>query len=86
MKYNFLIEEIDIMPDHVHIFIKFKNLNNTLPKIVQHLKGLSSFQIRKKYPYLKKYKAFWSPSYFAESIGNMSETVIKKYIKIKRKI
>ncbi len=32
------------------------------------------------FPALKKYKAFWSPSYFVESIGNMSESTIRKYI------
>ena len=77
IKYNFLIEEIDIIPDHVHIFIKCKNLNISISNIVHHLKGFSSFSIRKKFPKLKKYKAFWSPSYFAESIGNMSEKVIR---------
>lgn len=45
------------------------------------LKGSTSYYIRKKYPSLKKYKSFWSPSYFCETIGNMSEIVIRKYIK-----
>ena len=44
------------------------------------LKGGTSYSIRKRYPFLKKYKSFWSPSYFCETIGNMSEKVIRKYI------
>ena len=72
--------EIDIMPDHIHLFIKCGNLTHSVSSIVHMLKGSSSHFIRKKYPFLKKYKAFWSPSYFCESIGNMSENVIRKYI------
>lgn len=79
-KLEFKIEEIDIMPDHIHIFIKCQSLKHTIPSIVHMLKGSTSFKIRKRYPFLRKYKAFWSPSYFCETIGNMSENVIRKYI------
>ena len=81
IKMQFMIEEIDIMPDHVHIFIKCTSINTNLAKIVQHLKGFSSYTIRKRFSTMKRYKAFWSPSFFAESIGNMSEKTIRKYIK-----
>ena len=80
-KLDFSIQEIDIMPDHIHLFIKCNNLSYTIPYIVKMLKGSTSYYIRKKYPSLKKYKSFWSPSYFCETIGNMSEIVIRKYIK-----
>ena len=66
------------MPDH--IFIRLKQNHISKSKMVQILKGYSSYIIRKKYNFMKKYKALWSPSYFIESIGNMSEHVIKKYI------
>lgn len=72
------IENINIMPDH--IFIRLKQNHISISKMVQILKGYSSYIIRKKYNFMKKYKALWSPSYFIESIGNMSEHVIKKYI------
>ena len=80
IKMNILIEEINIMPDHIHLFIKCLT-NKPLSKIVQHLKGYSSYIIRKKYSYLKKFKSFYSPSYFIESIGNMNKQVIQKYIR-----
>ena len=80
-KYGFVIQEVDIMPDHIHLFIKLNNTSTSISKIVQRIKGYTSYMIRTKNPTLKKYKAFWSPSYFAESIGNMSEHVIRKYIK-----
>ena len=81
IKFQFLVAEIDIMPDHIHLFIKCKTTTMPISKIIGHLKGFSSYTIRKKFPKLKKYKAFWSNSYFVESIGNMSELTIRKYIK-----
>jgi len=80
IKINCLIENIDIMPDHIHIFIRCKRNDLSVSKIVQYLKGYSSFMMRKKYPFMKKYKSMWSPSYFSESIGHMSQNVIKKYV------
>ena len=62
IKCGFIIKEIDIMPDHVHLFIKCKDLRVNVSKIVHHLKGFSSYTIRRKFPYTKKYKSFWSPS------------------------
>ena len=52
IKFQFIIAEIDVMPDHVHLFIKCKTTTNYIPKIVGHLKGFSSFTIRKTYPAL----------------------------------
>ena len=69
IKNNILIEEMNIMPDHIHLFIKCLH-NSSLTKIIQHIKGYSSFLIRKKYPYLKQYKSFYTstivPAYFHE--------------------
>jgi len=80
VKLKFIIENIEIMPDHVHLFIRCKNTTSSVSDIVKHLKGFSSYTIRKKYISLKKYKSFWTSSYFSESIGNISEKTIKKYI------
>lgn len=81
IKNNFLIHNLEIMPDHIHLFIKCKTCTVNLPKIVQSLKGYSSYCIRKSYINRKKILHLWSPSYFTESIGNMSEKVICNYIK-----
>ena len=78
-KIDIIIKDINIMPDHVHIFFKC-NRKRSVSEIVRYLKGFSSYSIRNKFPELKKYKAFWSPSYFIESVGNMSEKVIRRYV------
>ena len=46
---NILIEEINIMPDHIHLFVKCIT-NNSLVNIIQHIKGYSSYIIRKTLP------------------------------------
>ena len=79
-KANVKIENIEVMPDHIHLFIRALSSSINVSKMVQIIKGYTSFIVRKKYDYLKKYKAFWSPTYFIESIGNISEKIIKKYI------
>jgi putative transposase len=79
-KVNGIIENIEIMPDHIHIFIKLQQTDVNIAKVVQILKGYSSYTIRNKYSYMKKYKALWSPSYYIESVGNIAENSVKKYI------
>jgi putative transposase len=70
----------EIMPDHVHIFVKS---NPTLAPhyIVQQLKGYSSRVLRKEFPKLKsRLPTLWTRSYYCESIGHISEETVKKYI------
>lgn len=78
-KMGIKIEKIEIMPDHVHLFIK-GSPTYSISKIVQMLKGYSSFNLRRTFPKLKKYKCFWAPSYYCETVGHISESTIKKYI------
>lgn len=74
------IEKYELMFDHVHLFISCTPHHN-VSEIVKHLKGYSSYMLRKMYPkYQKKYDHFWSPSYYCESVGHISEETIKKYI------
>lgn len=69
---------MQIMPDHVHLFIQIP-ITLAIFKIVQLLKGYSSFYVRRRLP-LYKYKGFWGKEYFCESIGHISQETINKYI------
>jgi len=71
---------IDCMPDHVHLFIK-SDTNTTVSYIIKMLKGYTSFILRKEFSELNKYKALWAPGYFCESIGNITEETVVRYIK-----
>lgn len=76
---NISIKAFELMDDHIHIFIH-TGPNILVSKIVNMLKGFSSFRLRQSFPSLKKYKHLWTPSYFCESIGNISESSVIKYI------
>lgn len=77
---NWNIEKMEIMPDHVHIFIKVKTTDSPM-HIVSQLKGYTAFMLRKEFSFLKsKLPSMWTRSYFCESVGHISEDTIKKYI------
>ena len=74
------IEIMEVMPDHVHLFVKAPP---TLPPhyIVQQLKGYSSHELRKEFPELKsRLPTLWTRSYYCESVGHISQETIRRYI------
>jgi len=74
------LEKYEIMPDHIHLFIKCTP-HHQISEVIRQLKGYSSYILRKTYPkYRKKYKHLWSPSYYCETVGHISEATVKKYI------
>lgn len=77
---NASIEKMEIMPDHVHLFVKSTPLLSP-HKIVHQLKGYTSRILRLEFKQLKsRLPTLWTRSYYCESIGHISETTIKKYI------
>jgi putative transposase len=79
-QHGWTIEEMEVMPDHVHIFIK-TTPNDSPIFIVSQLKGYSSSMLRKEFPKLKsRLPTLWTRSYFCESVGHISQATIKKYI------
>lgn len=79
-KLNIEIKSLEVMPDHVHVFISCKP--NLAPHfIVQQLKGYSSRVIRKEFAETRtRTPSLWTRSYYCESAGSISEDTIKKYI------
>lgn len=74
------IETMEIMPDHLHLFIKAKP---TAPPhwIVQQLKGYTSRILRQEFkPLRTRLPSLWTRSYYVESCGHISEDAVKKYI------
>ena len=70
--------------DHVHILIEYPP-KLSISQITNSLKGVSSRYLRKEFVELNKYKALWSPSYFAVSSGGCPIETLKKYIKNQQK-
>lgn len=74
------IENMEVMPDHVHIFIK-TTPSDSPALVAAQLKGFTSNQLRKEFTCLRsKLPTLWTRSYYAESVGRISEDTIKKYI------
>jgi putative transposase len=79
-EHGWVIENMEVMPDHVHIFIK-ATTNDAPVYIVSQLKGFTSFTLRNEFPKLKsRLPTLWTRIYYCETIGHISESTIKKYI------
>lgn len=77
---NVTIEKIEIMPDHVHLFVKCDPTDSP-SWVVGQLKGYSSRILRLEFKTLKsRLPSLWTRSFYCESIGHISEETIKKYI------
>ncbi len=75
------IVQMEIMPDHVHLFVKATPVNSP-HYIVQQLKGYTSRVLRQEFPSLKsRLPSLWTRSYYCESVGHISEETVQKYIK-----
>ena len=77
--YDFYIYELQVMPDHVHLFVNLPS-TMTVSKAMQLFKGVSSRILRRQFSYLRDYKHLWSPGKFFRSVGNVSADVIQNYI------
>lgn len=79
------IEKMEVMPDHVQIFLK-ATPSDSIAHIVSQLKGYTSFNLREEFPLLKsKLPSMWTRSYYVETIGHISEQTISKYIEKQKK-
>ncbi len=78
------VVEIEIPPDHVHALVSIPP-PISISDAVRILKSVSAREFFEKYPDIRK-KWFWggklwSPSYYAETIGNRNEAAIQSYIR-----
>ena len=71
-----------ISKDHVHLFVSVPP-RVTISRLVQMLKGKSSFKLMQEFSHLgKKFwgRHMWARGYFCVSSGNVTDEVIKEYI------
>ncbi len=82
LRYNIKIYELEVMEDHVHIFVEIPP-TMSVSVAMNLLKGFSAYKIFQKQPWLRKYFRkghFWSPGKFFRSVGNVTAEAIKNYI------
>ena len=81
------ISEMAIREDHLHIVVQVPPVCS-VAEVVQIFKGGTSRKLRMEFPELEEFlwgDSFWADGYFAETVGEANEEVVKKYIRQHRK-
>lgn len=86
--YGWKLPSIEIMPDHVHLFIQTDH-KTTPYSVSQTIKSISAVYIFSRFPNLKKEKfwgsGLWSRSTFYTTVGKINKKVINDYINNQRR-
>lgn len=78
------IHAIEVMPDHVHLFVE-SDPRWCVAEIVNRLKGSTSHDLREEFPHLRsRLPTLWSRSYYAGTVGHVSEKTVKAYIEAQK--
>lgn len=73
-EFDFKIHTLEIMPDHVHILLEH-DPTICVAEVVNRFKGYTSRILRREFPQLRsKLPTLWSRSYYAGSIGSVTES------------
>lgn len=74
------IEAMEVMPDHVHLFVLASPVHAP-QHIANQLKGYTSRKLREQFPHLRRQlPSLWSRSYYVGSAGAVTEETVKRYI------
>ena len=74
----------EVMPDYVHLFVE-ADPTLCVAEAVNRFKGRTSHLLRDEFPALRsRLPTLWSRSYFAASVGAVSEATIRRYIAAQR--
>lgn len=79
------LKAIELMPDHVHVFIDV-DPRQPLHLLIKAFKGRTSNKLRKEFKILTtRVPSLWTRSYFCCTVGHISEETIQKYIEEQKK-
>lgn len=71
---------LEVMPDHVHLFVK-AHPSDSPSFIANQLKGSTSRYLRGEFPHLRsRLPTLWSRSFFVASVGAVSAATVRRYI------
>jgi len=80
LEHDFNVHEIEVMPYHVHMFVEC-DPTRSVAEIVNRFKGATSKFLREEFPQLRsKLPTLWSRSYYAGTVGDVSEATVRRYI------
>ena len=82
------IPHLEVMPDHIHCFVQSPP-SVSPEEIVRTLKSVSAVGIFHQFPQLKEANfwgsGLWSKGYYVGTVGDMSESVVERYINNQKK-
>ena len=83
-EHGMTIHATEVMPDHVHLFVE-SDPTLCVAEIVNRFKGRTSRLLRQEFPALRsRLPTLWSRSYFAATVGAVSESTIRRYIEAQK--
>ena len=84
-RYGFEIDTMEVMPDHVHLFLLVPPKYSP-SQVVQIIKSISARELFYSHPKLREELwggELWSDGYFVRSVGDeVTSEVIRRYIKL----
>ncbi|MEU4699690.1 IS200/IS605 family transposase [Nonomuraea dietziae] len=79
-EHDWQIIALEIMPDHVHLFVK-PHLKDSPSCVANQFKGMTSRVLRAEFPHLKsRLPTLWSRSFFVVTVGAVSADTVQRYI------
>jgi len=78
--------ELNVQPDHVHLLLQVTPCDS-VAGVMQSLKGGTARALRLEFPHLEEFlwgESFWADGYFAETVGQQQEAVVREYIRHQR--
>ncbi|MGH3626933.1 MAG: IS200/IS605 family transposase [Mycobacterium sp.] len=70
----------EVIPDHVYLFVRVGPTDAPV-QVVRAFKGRIARVLCAEFPHLRlQARLLWSPSYFAASVGYVSESTVRGYI------
>lgn len=80
LHHDFTVHEMEVMPDHVHLFVEC-DPTRSVAEIVNRFKSATSRFLREEFPHLRsRLPTLWSRSYYAGTVGHVSEATVRAYI------
>src|SRR5919106_4599696 len=77
--------ELAIQTDHIHLFVRVWPTVSAA-EVIKQCKGITSHELRKRYPQLRKLPSLWTRSYFDSTAGNVSSDTIQRYIAAQKRL
>jgi putative transposase len=80
VEHDWTIIALEVMPDHVHLFVK-AHPKHSPSFIANQVKGFPSRILRDEFPHLRsRLPTLWSRSYFVATVGTVSAETVAQYL------